>query len=131
MHSPCNRTRGGSNLEINAMTDKIKSEFSKWAASEFQFPESMLRWTGESADDGYPVRLINKNGDQTDEANSIIGACWIAWQASRAALVVELPPTISHCNTLGSGFVMPEAASYDEAIEDCREALTKAGVTVK
>ena len=85
---------------------------------------------------GWDNRHLKRIGERHDIYEDwSVQPMWMAfkfaWKASRAALVVELPPTISHCNTLESGFVMPEAASYDEAIEDCREALTKVGVTVK
>ncbi|MCO3804742.1 hypothetical protein FA071_04555 [Pseudomonas aeruginosa] len=62
-----------------------------------------------------------------------IGECakrWRIWQASRAALRVELPEKISPHNMVGR-HVLPEAAGYDDAIDDCREALQQAGIEVK
>ncbi|HFL6317886.1 TPA: hypothetical protein ACKP5U_003295 [Pseudomonas aeruginosa] len=53
-----------------------------------------------------------------------------AWQASRAALRVELPEKIGPHNMVGR-HVLPEAAGYDDAIDDCREALQQAGIEVK
>ena len=44
---------------------------------------------------------------------------WMAWQASRAALVVELPGAI-WCSL-----------AYHEAINDVKEALDDAGVSYK
>ncbi|MFW5224297.1 hypothetical protein ACOAM9_09945 [Pseudomonas aeruginosa] len=61
-----------------------------------------------------------------------IGECakrWRIWQASRAALRVELPEKISPHNMVGR-HVLPEAAGYDDAIDDCREALQQAGIEV-
>lgn len=57
---------------------------------------------------------------------------WRFWQASRQALVVDLPAKISHLphSQVGNGFVLPEAEQYDEAIDDCREAVEAAGVRV-
>jgi len=55
---------------------------------------------------------------------------WWAWQASREAVVVELPPKISAHNTSEGGFVRPEAEHYDEAIDDCREAIEAQGLKV-
>ena len=52
------------------------------------------------------------------------------WQASREAVVVELPPKISAHNTAEGGFVRPEAEHYDEAIDDCREAIEAQGLRV-
>lgn len=54
---------------------------------------------------------------------------WQAWQASRAALRVELPEKIGPHNMVGR-HVLPEAAGYDDAIDDCREALQQAGIEV-
>lgn len=51
------------------------------------------------------------------------------WQASRAALKVELPEKIGPHNMIGR-HVLPEAAGYDDAIDDCREALQQAGIEV-
>ncbi|EMZ5725055.1 hypothetical protein ABD584_000439 [Pseudomonas aeruginosa] len=55
---------------------------------------------------------------------------WRVWQASRAALKVELPEKIGPHNMVGR-HVLPEAAGYDDAIDDCREALQQAGIEVK
>lgn len=55
---------------------------------------------------------------------------WLAWKASRAALRVELPEKIGPHNMVGR-HVLPEAAGYDDAIDDCREALQQAGIEVK
>ncbi|MGJ3438623.1 hypothetical protein AAZU54_01340 [Pseudomonas sp. Je.1.5.c] len=52
------------------------------------------------------------------------------WQASREAVVVELPPKISAHNTTEGGFVRPEAEHYDEAIDDCRAAIEAQGMKV-
>lgn len=57
-------------------------------------------------------------------------AAWWAWQASREAVVVELPPKISAHNTTEGGFVRPEAQHYDEAIDDCRAAIEVQGLKV-
>lgn len=73
--------------------------------------------------------------EQNIVARSLINdqLLWQAWQASRQALVVELPAKISHLphSQVADGFVLPEAEQYDEAIDDCREAIEAAGVRVK
>ncbi|HDS1723406.1 hypothetical protein NPS53_07395 [Pseudomonas putida] len=56
---------------------------------------------------------------------------WVCWQASRDVVVVELPPKISAHNTTEGGFIRPEAEHYDEAIEDCREAIEAQGLKVE
>lgn len=54
----------------------------------------------------------------------------VIWKASRTALRVELPEKIGPHNMVGH-HVLPEAAGYDDAIDDCREALQQAGIEVK
>ena len=56
---------------------------------------------------------------------------WEAWQESRAAIEVELPEKISKLNTTDNGLALPEAASYDEGIDDCAEALAISGLRYK
>lgn len=53
-----------------------------------------------------------------------------AWKLSREAVVVELPAKISAHNTTEGGFVRPEAEHYDEAVDDCREAIEAQGLKV-
>lgn len=81
--------------------------------------------------DSLPISLLAYVGGEYHDSS--VNAAWQAWQASRQALVVELPAKISHlphCQ-VGNGFVLPEAEQYDEAIDDCREAIEAAGVRVK
>ena len=46
-----------------------------------------------------------------------------AWQASRSAIEIELP---EHCNGR-----TPDAVGYDDAIDDCIEAITSHGIRIK
>ncbi|WP_158784753.1 hypothetical protein [Pantoea sp. BAV 3049] len=55
---------------------------------------------------------------------------WKIWKASRAALVVKLPPKRSDANRQGN-FVPAACEAYDEAIDDCADALREAGISVK
>lgn len=56
-------------------------------------------------------------------------AHYAIWVASRKALVVELPEERS---TTGKHFdAWSYAQDYNDGIDACREALAKAGVTVK
>lgn len=54
-------------------------------------------------------------------------AMWQAWQASRAALKVELPrpygPSLLDID--------PDFEQYNRGIRDCKEALQQAGIEVK
>ncbi|AEZ66181.1 hypothetical protein EXT67_20860 [Pectobacterium atrosepticum] len=71
---------------------------------------------------------VFKNGDHKGEyKRKITRDTWEAWEASRAAIEVELPEKISPHNTNESGHVIGEADMHDEAIDDCGEALGKAG----
>ncbi|HEJ3365168.1 TPA: hypothetical protein SL370_000111 [Pseudomonas aeruginosa] len=73
---------------------------------------------------------IHRDGVVTDYAARCTDECWQAWKASRAALRVELPEKIGPHNMVGR-HVLPEAAGYDDAIDDCREAIQQAGIEVK
>lgn len=53
------------------------------------------------------------------------------WQASRQAIEITIPDKISKHNTNANGRVIPEAENYDEAIQDCAEAILAAGVKLK
>lgn len=53
---------------------------------------------------------------------------WIAWQASRAALCVELPEAIGEDNC-GGDFAYQRA--NDDAIEACRSAIESTGVRTR
>lgn len=73
---------------------------------------------------------IHRDGVVTDYAARCTDECWQAWKASRAALKVELPEKVGPHNMVGR-HVLPEAAGYDDAIDDCREALQQAGIELK
>ena len=79
------------------MSEKMREEFETWASQFFKL--DVESW-GEYKD------------SETHWA-------WISWQASRAALVVELPGAI-WC-----------PLAYHEAINDVKEALDDAGVCYK
>ncbi|MBF8732829.1 hypothetical protein IRZ59_20565 [Pseudomonas guariconensis] len=66
----------------------------------------------------------------SEEGAALMGAALWAWEASREAVVVELPPKISAHNATEGGFVRPEAEHYDEAIDDCRESIEAQGLKV-
>lgn len=56
---------------------------------------------------------------------------WEVWQASRTTIEVELPEKISPHNTNESGYIKGQAAMYDEAIDDCAEAIMACGISIK
>lgn len=73
---------------------------------------------------------LDKNSNGEYRSYRAAGAWW-GWHASRESLVVELPPKIGPCNTAANGYVRPEAEHYDEAIDDCRQAIESLGLKVK
>lgn len=88
------------------MSEKMREEFEEWliANTEFDTQRTAFAMTKEE-DQQYMCHRTN--------------LAWLAWQASRAALVVELPGAI-WCSL-----------AYHEAINDVREALDDAGVCYK
>ncbi|HHP2743062.1 TPA: hypothetical protein ACSAFW_004509 [Yersinia enterocolitica] len=59
-------------------------------------------------------------------------AYWEVWKASRESIVIDLPPKISEFNRMpDNGAILLEAVNYDEAIDDCAEAIRAAGIRIK
>ena len=88
------------------MSEKMRAEFHKWCDSQ-GFASDRY----EMCDLGEKYKHLC--GEYVIPASRIM---WQAWQASRAALVVELPGAI-WC-----------PLAYHEAINDVKEALDDAGV---
>lgn len=69
------------------------------------------------------TELLQRSGD--DYHDGSVSAYWHFWQASRQALVVELP----------EAYVLPPATDYDTLTAACRqqdrEAIEAAGVRMK
>ncbi|HCF4141393.1 TPA: hypothetical protein NIE10_006592 [Pseudomonas aeruginosa] len=86
-----------------------------------------VRWSTDYDDFGDGLFSIQADGRYEYEH---IQWDWETWKASRAALRVELPEKIGPHNMVGR-HVLPEAAGYDDAIDDCREAIQQAGIEVK
>ncbi|RMP74166.1 hypothetical protein ALQ20_01291 [Pseudomonas syringae pv. atrofaciens] len=87
-------------MSTNEMTDAMKAEFIKAFQEKF----------------GFGVMAASAN----DDAAAMMGAAAWAWQASREALVIDLPEHYQYDNP-GEAF---------HAIKDCREAIESAGVKV-
>lgn len=93
-------------------TTTSREEFEKWAEKN-----------------GYRMDLIP---DGNIYSYSSTRCSWEAWEASRASIVIDLPPKISEFNRMpDNGAILLEAVNYDEAIDDCAAALRSAGLTVK
>lgn len=91
------------------MSEKMREEFHEWCDSQ------------GFASDRYEMCDLGEKYKHLCGEYVIPGSrlMWIAWQASRAALVVELPGAI-WCSL-----------AYHEAINDVKEALDDAGVGYK
>jgi len=81
----------------------------------------------------YSTDLTRANGG-LNYSDPQVDMAWIffraGWQASRAALVVELPVKRSDANRQGN-YAPAVCEAYDEAINDCADALRDAGISVK
>ena len=88
------------------MSEKMRAEFEEWmiANTEFDTQRTAFAMTKEE-DQQYMCHRTN--------------LAWLAWQASRAAMVVELPDAMGY------------PLAYHEAINDVEGALDDAGVSYK
>lgn len=89
----------------------IRAQFEEWFKQKFHLAEQHLQ--------------EGRFGSETAQVT------WQAWRASRSAIEVELPEKISPHNTNESGYVIGQAAMYDEAIDDCSEAIRAIGISIK
>jgi hypothetical protein len=91
--------------------EKMREEFEVWAVSQaasmkYSFPEDATQ--------------INGLGDY---AIVWVQGAWLGWQASRAALCIELPSLTSEHDR--------EDVHYNMAVSNCREAIESTGVRTK
>ncbi|MDR5020491.1 hypothetical protein RF657_19185 [Yersinia rochesterensis] len=94
---------------------KSREEFEKWAN---RLPSISI--TG---------RLERCGENYVDDYHTVF---WLAWQAARESIVIDLPQKISEFNKMpDNGAILLEAVNYDEAIDDCAEALRTAGIRIK
>ena len=104
---------------MDKQTESRKA-FENWWTNEF---------CGEPPFEGWSRLRDEEGSGYTDED---INAQWLAWVASRESLVVELPQKISEFNRMShNGVVTLEAVNYDEAIDDCAEAIRAIGIRIK
>ncbi|MFU5565166.1 hypothetical protein ACM7V5_29770 [Pseudomonas aeruginosa] len=71
---------------------------------------------------------IHRDGVVTDYAARCTDECWQAWQASRAALRVELPEKMEPTRNIYGNLII---GSYNAVLDAVKEALQKAGIEVK
>ncbi|MBI8446126.1 hypothetical protein JEZ57_04755 [Pseudomonas aeruginosa] len=97
----------------------MREEFEKWA-TKHRMP-------------------IHRDGVVTDYSARCTDECWQAWKASRAALRVELPPTITaeevveHFNIDEEGIDMAAGIAHmvNGAIWSCAAFIKQAGIEMK
>lgn len=104
------------------ITEQSRADFEYQAGEALGLSVSIIEMARKG--DGYDHAYDSMNIMQP------LNGWWYWWKKSRAALVLELPHKCGHLNT-HNGHVIPEAASYDEAIDDCADAIRAAGITVK
>ena len=94
------------------MTDKIREEFEAWALARFINSETMKPLQRSANEpDGYHYPVLN--------------TAWSAWQASREALVIELPYDSDGLNPDHS-FVK----GWRSGVEETKSAIEAAGLKV-
>lgn len=72
---------------------------------------------------GHCTNLLAMNEAGTNYLHPHVDIAWISWTASRAAIEIELP---KHCNG-----TTPDAEGYDDALDECIEAITSHGIRIK
>lgn len=94
-------------------SDKMREEFEHWECDSDEGPQTDPMWM-----------------DYSDEHNAFrilaVQANWIVWQASRAAVVVELPKPGEYANALGD-----YAKGSRQARRDAVDAIEAAGLKVR
>jgi len=94
------------------MTDKMREEFEEWAIADAKSTDKTLKF--ERGGDWY----LGKD-------HQVMNLGWAAWQASREALVIELPDAdgLNREHMLVQGFL--------EGVAHTRVAIEAAGLKVK
>lgn len=100
--------------------DESRMQFEEWAGHRYGEDELQIK-----PDEDELGEYFN------EYENHLVQGEWEAWQASRQAIEITIPDKISKHNTNANGRVVPEAENYDEAIQDCAEAILAAGVKLK
>lgn len=85
-----------------------------------EFEEALAK---QAAEDGFAKPSLRRNKNNGDYVDPFEQAAWWGWQASRAAVVVELP------NTECFGEYSQEAASVMR--DGCADAIEEQGLNYK
>lgn len=105
--------------DTNKMLDPVREQFEAWYGDE----------CGLGAAE---VRLWRK-GERYSNQYERCGIAWVAWQASRQAVVVELPELsgITNAEDVEGSVIVPRIdQAYDQAIHECHEAIEAQGLRV-
>ncbi|EOC1146813.1 hypothetical protein AAAW51_003160 [Cronobacter sakazakii] len=92
--------------------DKSREQFEVWFAESFPMIHRMFERSGE----GYCL-------PSTD-------AMWKSWQASRAAVEIELPPT-TEVHPLGPSAAKVFCELHKNTVAECAKAIRASGLRVK
>ena len=93
--------------------DKSREQFEKWFSESYSCIAKLFR--------------LNSEGEYE---NLTIRASWRAWQASRAAIEIELPRVID-AHPLGPQSAKMICAFHKNVVGECAEAIRAAGFKVK
>ena len=121
-------------MDANKMRDVSREQFEQWAKNRYSWH------LHDDARDPEERTLVSWNGDAY--GNRIVEGMWQAWQASREAVVVELPKVVGFEGAYDSHrhheFVpsMSDVEDADEIFGLCRrveakEAIEAQGLKVK
>ncbi|RCI41471.1 hypothetical protein DT380_03680 [Pseudomonas aeruginosa] len=94
----------------------MREEFEAWASSHFVDVGS-----------GNPL----KKGPNGHYGFYVVATAWKAWQASRAALKVELPERAVLPEYTEHRLLYCERTGFNDCLERVKEALQQAGIEVK
>ncbi|MEE5138693.1 hypothetical protein V2J83_24650 [Pseudomonas alliivorans] len=101
--------------------DKMREEFEAWANGRYGW-EIHDPYRDESE-----RTLSSWNGERYE--NRIVEGMWVGWQASREALVIELPNDFG--TETGKPFGDLLCLVSNAMLAECRKAIEAAGVKVK
>lgn len=122
-------------------TDKARAEFETWFSAEWRNRSPLMQGLTDEQWDAVFSGLTVKDEDGR-YLNIVPRECFIAWQASRAELVVELPQMVAFegaYDSLRSSEYSDHQGDLTDADEvfglcrliEAREAIEAAGVTIK
>lgn len=96
--------------------DESRKAFESWI--KFHSDEDEMNGKLERANSG------------SNYADSITDICWMAWQASRAAIEIKLPEFYDYTDQ-DTTRAAAEKSAYNSALYDSQEAIRAAGIKVK